>query len=430
VSSDLRRLSVSQERRLSRFADYLPTGDLVIVFTVDTACDIPRLVTAVRALQVRHDSLASRFRREGNSWGVEVMTESDLTLRHLDADPSATAADVLALIKWQPLSLTEPMRATLCTAGHRRYLAISFDHLVGDGISLATVASDLVRIYAELPLPSASSYYEAADAKRDWLNSAEAERHFEYWRTAGAESTLYPSLWNAREPGQEGHATQDTARAVTVSVPRDSVAATYERFRRCGLTAYTGWLTSLTVAVRKVRGEEPMTGVSSFCHGRFFVDELRAVGNFSYLIPILFDHCEPTTEDASRMVRQALQVSLENAQVPRWLIKESSATGASSRPIFVFEIPATRIVGTKSPQGSPLVPLNSIYRSPYRFERTDAATVHASRRKVLNGVHLSAQQDDEGNYLLAIEFRPSHTAVDMVTEIAWQWRTEFLRCGS
>lgn len=426
MSGDFRLLSVSQERRLSRLANYLPTGDLVIVFAVDPACDISRLIAAVRTLQVRHDSLASRFRRSGNSWGVEVTTESHLTLQYLDVPPSTTAADVLALIKWQPLSLTEPMRATLCTAGHRRYLAISFDHLVGDGISLATVASDLVKIYARLPLPPATSYYEASDARRDWLNSTEAERHFEYWRTASAKSTLYPSLW----AHQEGNAAQGTA--VTVSVSKDSVAAIYERFKRRGLTAYMGWLTSLAVAVRKVFGEESMTGISSFCHGRFFVDELGTVGNFSYLVPILFDNCKATTESTSRMVKKAVHASLENAHVPRWLIEGASTGDASSRPIFVFEIPATKVVDTKSPKGSPLDPLNSIYRSPYRFERAEATseTVHINRRKVLNGVHLSAQQDDEGNYIAAIEFRPGHITVDSVTELARQWRIEFLRHAS
>lgn len=427
--SDLRRISVNQERRLSRSGDYVPIGDIVTIFALEASCDIGRLAAAVRALQLRHDSLASRFLWDGDFWQAEVVREPNVGMRQIEVGSGATAADVVALIESQTLSLTEPVRVTLCDAGPRRYLAISFDHLVGDGISRGVVASDLIKLYAGVSLPPAKSYYALSENRREWLASAEAMEDIDYWRSVQEKATLYPSLWNVQNGmrGDVSHRGPMPGAAVTVSVPRYSVDAAYRRFREFEMTPFSGWLTSLVIAVRRISDAGSMVGVSSFCHGRFSVDEQDAVGDFAYSIPILFDYCEPSFRSTSRMVQGAFLKSLERARVPRWLIPNHLQE--SQRPIFVFEVPPVKVVDVESSEAYPLVPLNSIYRSSYRFERTEIGpeVIHASQRKILNGVHLSAQPDDEGNWIMAVEFRLDHATIDFATELARQWRDEFLR---
>lgn len=162
---------------------------------------------AMTALAGRHEVLNTIIRRDLNDSfearqeihqaaepRLELYRESNGADRrqrvaeHIDAaERSAIEADELPLFRGRLVEFEPDLRL----------LVLTFHHLVVDGFAVRILARELAHLvaheqgYSELPLPTPSPYREYAEWEADYLQSADAESHREYWRHQLAQARIH-----------------------------------------------------------------------------------------------------------------------------------------------------------------------------------------------------------------------------------------------
>ncbi|MES2259416.1 MAG: amino acid adenylation domain-containing protein [Pseudomonadota bacterium] len=168
------------------------------ILALDGALDTTALVTALRDVQQRHESLHSRIDGGTEPPCLHALPVNDMETVALDGlAPQAAEAEALRLASaftGQPFALDReaPFRARLYRVGAQRHLlALSLHHIAADGWSLGLVIGEMVRCYEaraqgqDCPLPPlAIQQGDYALWQRHWLEAGEGERQLAYWRDA------------------------------------------------------------------------------------------------------------------------------------------------------------------------------------------------------------------------------------------------------
>lgn len=250
--------------------------------------DLDRLEEAVNVVVARHPMLRAVFDDNGRQrvlpevGRLRITRSDDPTLAGLPGLRQAMSHRVGDPGRW-PLLEVQALRH----GGDRTRLAIRFDYLVVDALSIATVLAEIGAVYAEpgSRLPPLELTF------RDYLAAAEpspAERAAaeDYWAGRLATLPAAPALPLAADPG-----TIDTPRFVRreVRVEPDRWSAIVAEGRRHGLTPAAVVLTAYAlVLARRSATPELTLNVTQFDRRDLHPQVSQVVGDFTSLILVPF----------------------------------------------------------------------------------------------------------------------------------------------
>ena len=189
-------LSFAQQRLW--FLDQLEPGNPAYNFPVAVeltgSIDEAALLTALRQLTERHETLRTVFNGAGSDAHQVVQDEAVISIdRHDDALPLEALLEKLTELSQQPFDLSAGplLRVHLVNTDQpdKHILLLVMHHIVSDGWSLGIVLSELAAGYraatagqtAELP-PLPIHYADFAAWQRDWLSEPALDAQLSYWK--------------------------------------------------------------------------------------------------------------------------------------------------------------------------------------------------------------------------------------------------------
>lgn len=184
------------QRQLHALAQLDPAGAqaYTLGFAVDLQgpVDEAGLAAALTAEAASHDALTAVF--AGTDAPRMVFDAAPIPACAI-VDRTGTAGDAGALEAWERAFFDAPFdlargplfRAALLRLGDGRYrVAMALPHIVGDGVSLATLWERTVQRYAGQGLPDAPRFADHLETERAWLAGPDAARCRAFWAKAAS----------------------------------------------------------------------------------------------------------------------------------------------------------------------------------------------------------------------------------------------------
>ncbi|MFF1391175.1 amino acid adenylation domain-containing protein [Rhodococcus erythropolis] len=340
------------------------------------ALDTEAMRAAVADLTDRHLVLRTVFSFEQNhdTWPIQVATAIPVTLIEVPSeDYEAASADLVAA--GFDLETDAPLRLILTSgsdADHR--LTVVAHHIALDGLSFATIVSDLISAYdaradGRSPIwPSPALDYRDYSAWHRTILGDPADpqslagRQLEFWSDAlaGVDPTLALPVDRSRRPDQPS-----SARDVTFELPSTVHAALNEIARAHHCTTFMVLHACLAIALSKITGASDVV-IGTPTSGRTHPSFDGAVGMFVGTVALrtLLRGGDTFGEFLSR-VREADVAALSNADVPfDWVVDRAVGGAAGDKNSFLRVVlavdpvaPDSEIaVGTLTAHGTPLPP--------------------------------------------------------------------------
>lgn len=340
------------------------------------ALDTEAMRAAVADLTDRHLVLRTVFSFEQNhdTWPIQVATATPVTLIEVPSeDYEAASADLVAA--GFDLETDAPLRLILTSgsdADHR--LTVVAHHIALDGLSFATIVSDLISAYdaradGRSPIwPSPALDYRDYSAWHRTILGDPADpqslagRQLEFWSDAlaGVDPTLALPVDRSRRPDQPS-----SARDVTFELPSPVHAALNEVARAHHCTTFMVLHACLAIALSKITGASDVV-IGTPTSGRTHPSFDGAVGMFVGTVALrtLLRGGDTFGEFLSR-VREADVAALSNADVPfDWVVDRAVGGAAGDKNSFLRVVlavdpvaPDSEIaVGTLTAHGTPLPP--------------------------------------------------------------------------
>ncbi|GGA37501.1 surfactin synthase subunit 1 [Kroppenstedtia guangzhouensis] len=172
VSSSQKRMILLQDMDGVQLTYHLPS-----CFILEGPVDTTRIESAFRALIKRHEILRTQFEWQGDQVMQRVLEEVPFELEQMQG----------SLESWmRPFDLSQ---APLVRAGlqkldaDRHLMVVDMHHIITDGVSMATLVSDLVKLYSGESLPEMRlQYRDYAVWEQKLLNSEAIRRHEKFWK--------------------------------------------------------------------------------------------------------------------------------------------------------------------------------------------------------------------------------------------------------
>ncbi|MFE2377090.1 amino acid adenylation domain-containing protein [Streptomyces sp. NPDC059398] len=296
--------------------------------------DEERLRAALTTLVARHDALRMRFTVDA-SGGVRQTPGSPGEpefVRHRAPAPGAVARFVRP---FRPDG--EPLLRALLVPGEgpdRHTLYLDTHHVVFDGVSLRTLAAELLALCTGTPLPEpAVGYAEAAGWAHDRLESGACAADEAYWVRQLAHAPQEPVLPVDRERGP--------VRAVAGAVVRRALGAAECRevraaARRHGTTAFGVLFAAYAATLARISGRQDLV-IGTPTSGRTHPQLDTVVGmlvNTACLRVRLPDGCTlgGLVGQADRLAREAL--SHQDYPFERLVHRLAATPGPGRNPLF------------------------------------------------------------------------------------------------
>jgi hypothetical protein len=249
---------------------------------------IDMLQDALQIIVDRHAVLRARFSQRGDALvytpvpGVGIgLPVTDLTAA---ADPLSAALRELVEDGQRPFAFGDlpRLRARVFRLGADDHLvAIIFDHLAADGVSLGVVAAEWRSLYqaivAGLPFefpPIAPQYQEFALWQQAWLKSEEARQQRQAWLAA-----------LAGFPARDGAATPYFADILSFELQRDIARRLSAACVRYRIKPFVAMLVSQALLLSAATGERDLI-IATVRANRRRPGTAAMVGHFANLIPL------------------------------------------------------------------------------------------------------------------------------------------------
>jgi len=391
--------------------------------------DPAALDVAVEALLRRHSNLRTRYIKDDRYQLIAVTDRLAHTsiplidLRHLPARARETEALAAhASLVWQPFDLQSgPLFrfAVLRLTDDATVIVFSVHHSICDGISQRTLCTELTALYRAavtakpvqleaLPM----EYRDFARHQREWLESAEAQPHVDFWRNVLGEShSLFWLPADRRSPVGDTRGLPD----VCGEISGDVLTAVRDLAKREQCTTFAVATAAFMTVLAQWSGREDVA--TWICHvGRSHAGLYGLVGCFASFWLLRIDLPEDVTfVETLRRVQKAYLEALPHMEVTVRkivpdiertgpilpaiafnyipLIGPSGATEGSRKPAPAEVQPAVRPLG-RFTEGSPLALVVTaaetedtlkwtIRHSSYLFEEATIERFSAGFAKVL-----------------------------------------------
>ncbi|MFD6516679.1 amino acid adenylation domain-containing protein [Rhodococcus sp. NPDC060176] len=338
--------------------------------------DAEAMRESVVDLTERHPVLRTVFSFDQNrdTWPIQAASATSVTLIEvLSEEYDSASADLVAA--GFDLATELPFRLILTSDGdadHR--MTVVAHHIALDGLSFATIVSDLVAAYdaraaGSSPIwPSPSLDYRDYSAWHRTVlgdptdSQSLAGRQLEFWETAlaGVDPTLALPADRSRRPDQPS-----SARDVTFELSSPVHAALNEIARAHDCTTFMVLHACLAIALSKITGAPDIvigTPTSGRTHPSFDGTVGMFVGTVA-LRTLLLDG--DTFGEFLTRVRDVDVAALSNADVPfDWVVERAVGGAAGEKNSFVHVVlavdPVASVpeiaVGTMTARGIPLPP--------------------------------------------------------------------------
>jgi amino acid adenylation domain-containing protein/non-ribosomal peptide synthase protein (TIGR01720 family) len=247
--------------------------------------DRAALQRAFQTLVVRHESLRTHLRQEGERTLQVIDPHARIDLALADTDEAGLQARVEALIA-EPFDLRQGplMRVSLLRlAEDEHVLVLVQHHIVSDGWSMQVMVDELVQLYAaysqgqELQWPAlAIQYADYAAWQRNWMEAGEKARQLDYWRTQlGGEQPVLELPFDHQRPALPSH----RGARLNVPLPASLVADLKALAQAQGVTLFMLLLASYQTLLHRYSGQEDIrVGVPIANRNR--VETERLIGFF------------------------------------------------------------------------------------------------------------------------------------------------------
>lgn len=314
------------------------------------------------------------FEQNHDTWPIQVATAIPVTLIEVPSeDYEAASADLVAA--GFDLETDAPLRLILTSGSDADHgLTVVAHHIALDGLSFATIVSDLISAYdaradGRSPIwPSPALDYRDYSAWHRTILGDPADpqslagRQLEFWSDAlaGVDPTLALPVDRSRRPDQPS-----SARDVTFELPSFVHAALNEIARAHHCTTFMVLHACLAIALSKITGASDVV-IGTPTSGRTHPSFDGAVGMFVGTVALrtLLRGGDTFGEFLSR-VREADVAALSNADVPfDWVVDRAVGGSAGDKNSFLRVVlavdpvaPDSEIaVGTLTAHGTPLPP--------------------------------------------------------------------------
>lgn len=410
------------------------------VWIIDRTVRLDALEHAVRRLEARHESLRLTFAWDGasNELIQDIGSAPPAPIERLDLENLEEVSCHLAAETRRPFNLTAgPLhRWYLAALGERSAIGLVAHHAICDSVTLAILASQLLRIVEDRSWqpPVATQPREIAERERSDAGAERRRRDLAYWREAL--SPLPPDLFSTQRGGRSWIGDHH-------HVEVDG-AATAAAARLLGVTEATVLFTAVVACLHRFTTNERIL-VGMPVAGRQGHKDETCVGYLSNTVPVLL---EVTSDDSFRDLAQHVAGrvfdSLEHGSLPFGQILRTASVPSGADPYqVVFAV--QDLSGASAPQsfagltvedfsvanGSAKSPL-TVMPTAIDDKRTtlfveydksvlDASWVEAWSQAVVRALEHACRDPDEsiGGLLLAQAERPE----DRSDATAWHGET-------
>ena len=324
-------VSLAQEQMWALEVAASPPGlyNITAMRRFDVAVDVDALRAALGFLVDRHETLRTSFVVDESGVPFQVV-HRDLALPLAVCDlratpPAERQAQLHALIAEQDATPFDLGRAPLVRArlhlldGSASTLAVTFDHLISDGTSVAVFMHELATAYdaacaGRAPdLPALEiQFADYALWQRRWLTEEVQQAQIDWWADALAGMPLGPALPFDRIPSEPAR----RVASVGFTVPFE----TYQSLQRLARITHSSLFTVCCAAVSSVLGR--LAGVtdvvlSTTLSGRQRAELQSLICMFAGIGRVRVDLAgEPTFEEVVRRSRTSVLGMFEHQDVP------------------------------------------------------------------------------------------------------------------
>ncbi|WP_026423721.1 non-ribosomal peptide synthase/polyketide synthase [Actinokineospora inagensis] len=271
----------SAQQRLWFLSEFNPGGNdynsgTALRFT--GILDVTALISAIRALVARHESLRTTF-KEVDGRPVQIVHESiDLPVPVVGCAPEALASTLQdEFSKSFDLREGPLLRAMLVKLSDNEHvLLLTSHHIAVDGWSLGVLTEELADLYAGRDLPAPDLHYaDFAVWQQNRLTGPTMDKHLEYWRDAlsGSEPLGLPAdrpRPPVRTPAGAAH---------QFSVPAALTARLTNLARANDTTLFTALMAACQLLAARYSGQDDVA-LGTVTAGRGRAELNRVVGFF------------------------------------------------------------------------------------------------------------------------------------------------------
>lgn len=166
-------------------ASYNMSGALLVEGDLDKT----RLEEAFRQLIRQHESLRTSFAMENGVIVQRVHPDVSFAISTEDTTEGQNGALITRFVQPFDLGHAPLLRVgVVCLSHERQVLLFDMHHIISDGVSMALLIDDFVRLYAGERLQPRQIHYKDFSAwQHQWLDSPVAQAEERYWLTAFAD---------------------------------------------------------------------------------------------------------------------------------------------------------------------------------------------------------------------------------------------------
>ncbi|WP_315799639.1 non-ribosomal peptide synthetase, partial [Bradyrhizobium sp. SZCCHNR1002] len=306
------------------------------------ALDVGALSAALSEVVRRHESLRTRFAREGQG-AVQVIDPPWQVALKPTVVTAADARERAEALMQQPFDLTRDRLlrvALLRLSSDVHVLALSMHHIVSDGWSMGVLVDEIATLYAAFcaggpsPLPELPiQYADYAVWQRRWLEEAALQRQLAYWtaQLAGAPDGIELATDRPRPavPSFRGAVHR-------FAVDPACTAALTKLARQDGATLFMVLLAAFDVLLSRWSGQHDVV-VGTPVAGRTRVETERLIGFFVNMLALRCDLSgTPTFRDVLRQMKATALDAYAHQDLPFEKLVEAlhPVRDLSREPVF------------------------------------------------------------------------------------------------
>jgi mycobactin peptide synthetase MbtE len=286
-------LSAVQERLYSQYELHRESiaYNLPMAWELKAGADKEKIVSAIKALIARHESLRTEFRFiDGRLLQVvrdELVFEPDSSIGHTQDWREALAGFI------RPFDLSKPplLRCAIFSSpGKPDILMLDIHHIICDGMSQSILLADFIRLYQGLPLQALPlQYKDYAQWEHDYAATDNYRRHREFWLRQFEGDLPALELPTRSTDSGDGPAVllSDAGGNLKFRIEKANVENLLLTLREEQVTAFSGLLTLFFIFLSRFTGQEDLViGINT--SGRLQNELNGLIGMFVKTLPIRY----------------------------------------------------------------------------------------------------------------------------------------------
>jgi mycobactin peptide synthetase MbtE len=269
--------------------------------------EIGKIESAIDKLVMRHESLRTQFRFEGNQVFQTILENVPFSITRLYCDNSTEDIRRALLNFIQPfdLSCAPLFRAAQIFAGEeRRILIIDTHHIVCDGMSQVNLLSEFWQLIHDKELPPFKvQYKDYAEWERKFKQSAAYLAQREFWLKSfegGIPKLQLPvTVQDQQAPEMDGA-------SIGFSIENQLMHPITEALKANGITEFSGMFAVYFIFLSQISGQDDIV-IGTNTSGRIQEEVMGLVGMFAKTLPIRLQlHPDLSFLEFAKVVNQQL----------------------------------------------------------------------------------------------------------------------------